>query len=274
MGAIIEPGLQIFRPPAVSDKWTDERVLSVRYWTPTMLSLRTTRYRGFRFTPGHYARLGLDAGDGSIVWRPYSVVSAAYDEYLEFLAVLVPDGAFSAPLAGLREGDTIHVEKASYGFLTVDQLAPGRDLWLLASGTGLGPFLSILRDPAIWRGFERLIVVHSVRQSAELAYRDEIAALAADPLFADSAAQLTYLPVVTREPGATALGALTTRIPQLLADGQLAAAAGRQISVEASRLMICGNPEMARELRQMLGALGFATNRRGVPGQMAFEKYW
>lgn len=274
MGAIIEPGLQIFRPPAVSDKWTDERVLSVRYWTPTMLSLRTTRYRGFRFTPGHYARLGLDAGDGSIVWRPYSVVSAAYDEYLEFLAVLVPDGAFSAPLARLREGDTIHVEKASYGFLTVDQLAPGRDLWLLASGTGLGPFLSILRDPAIWQGFERLIVVHSVRQSAELAYRDEIAALAADPLFADSAAQLTYLPVVTREPGATALGALTTRIPQLLADGQLAAAAGRQISVEASRLMICGNPEMARELRQMLGALGFATNRRGVPGQMAFEKYW
>ena len=270
MGLIVEPGLQIFHP-ATSENWTAERVLSVRYWTPTMLSFRTTRYRGFRFTPGHYARLGLDAGDGTIVWRPYSIVSAAYDEYLEFLAVLVPGGAFSGPLAKLQVGDMINVEKASYGFLTVDQLAPGRDLWLLASGTGLGPYLSILRDPAVWQGFERLIVVHSVRQSAELAYRDEIAALAADPLFADGTAQLLYLPVVTREPGATVLA---SRIPQLFANGQLAAAAGRPVSVEASRLMICGNPEMARELRQTLGALGFSTNRRGVAGQMAFEKYW
>lgn len=271
MGIVVEPGLQIFRATAASENRTAERVLSVRYWTPTMLSFRTTRHRGFRFTPGHYARLGLDAGDGTIVWRPYSVVSAAYDDYLEFLAVLVPDGAFSAPLAGLREGGTIHVEKASYGFLTVDQLAAGRDLWLLASGTGLGPFLSILRDPAVWQKFERLIVVHSVRHAAELAYRGEIAALADDPLFAEGGAQLHYLPVVTREPGATALA---SRIPQLFANGQLAAAAGRPISVEASRLMVCGNPEMARELRQMLGALGFATNRRGVAGQMAFEKYW
>jgi ferredoxin--NADP+ reductase len=270
MGLTVEPGLQIFHA-AASENRTAERVLSVRYWTPTLLSFRTTRNRGFRFTPGHYARLGLDAGDGTMVWRPYSMVSAAYDEHLEFLAVLVPGGAFSAPLARLQVGDTIHVEKASYGFLTVDQLAPGRDLWLLASGTGLGPFLSILRDPVVWQGFERLIVVHSVRQSAELAYRDEIAALADDPLFAESAAQLVYLPVVTRELGATALA---SRIPQLFADGQLAAAAGRPISVDASRLMICGNPEMARELRQMLGALGFATNRRGVAGQMAFEKYW
>jgi len=240
-----------------------------------MLSFRTTRYRGFRFTPGHYARIGLAADAGTVVWRPYSLVSAAYDDYLEFLAILVPGGEFSLALGKLQAGDTIHVEKASYGFLTVDQLAPGRDLWLLASGTGLGPFVSILRDPATWREFERLIVVHSVRQSAELAYRDEICALPDGELFADGGAQLTsqltYLPVVTREPGATPLAA---RIPQLFADGRLAEAAGREIRVDASRLMICGNPEMAREMRQLLGALGFSTNRRGVPGQMAFEQYW
>lgn len=271
MGLITEPGLQIFREPAGSEKWTAERVLSVRYWTPTMLSFRTTRYRGFRFTPGHYARVGLAADDGTLVWRPYSLVSAAYDDYLEFLAILVPGGAFSLALGKLLVGDTICVDKASYGFLTVDQLAPGRDLWLLASGTGLGPFVSILRDPAVWREFERLIVVHSVRQSAELAYRDEICALPGSELFADGGAQLRYLPVVTREPGATPLAA---RIPRLFADGRLAEAAGREISVDASRLMICGNPEMAREMRQLLGARGFSTNRRGVSGQMAFEQYW
>lgn len=271
MGLITEPGLQIFHESAGSEKWTPERVLSVRYWTPTMLSFRTTRHQGFRFTPGHYARLGLGADDETAVWRPYSLVNAAYDDYLEFLAILVPGGAFSTALAKLQVGGTIQVEKASYGFLTVDQLAAGRDLWLLASGTGLGPFLSILREPAVWRDFERLIVVHSVRRSGELAYRDEIHALADDPLFAGSGAQLVYVPIVTHEPGATALAA---RIPQLFANGRLVEAAGAPLSLEASRLMICGNPDMASELRQMLAALGFSTNRRGVRGQMAFEKYW
>lgn len=256
--------------------WTEERITAIRQWTPTLLSFRTTRFRAFRFTPGHYARLGLDAGldagseadaGEALIWRPYSMVSAATDEYLEFLAVLVSDGAFSQRLAALRVGDPVRVDKAAFGFLTVDQLAPGRDLWMLASGTGLGPFISILRDPAVWRRFERLILAHGVRRAGELAYRDEIEALAANA----GGAQLVYLPVVTREAGATPLSG---RIPQLLATGALEAAAGATLSVEHSRLMVCGNPEMARELRQQLGALGFSTTRRGVPGQMAFEKYW
>jgi ferredoxin--NADP+ reductase len=149
MGAIEEPGLEFSASASDAgpqDKWTTERVLSMRWWTPTLVSLRTTRYRGFRFTPGHYTRLGLGA-DGDLVWRPFSLASAAYDDFLEFIAVLVPGGAFSEPLRRLRVGDAIRVDKASYGFLTVDQLARGRDLWMLASGTGLGPFLSILKDP-------------------------------------------------------------------------------------------------------------------------------
>lgn len=251
-------------------KWTTERVLSLHYWTPTLLSFHITRPRGFRFTPGHYARLGLGAGD-SAVWRPCSMVSAAHDDALEFIAVLVPGGAFSAHLEKLRVGDAIQIEKASFGFLTVDQLAPGRDLWLLASGTGLGPFLSILRGPAVWQAFECLIVVHSVRHSSELAYRDEIAAMPGGDLSAGTKARLIYLPVVTRESGAAAL---SERIPQLLADGRLEQVAAISLNVAASRLMVCGNPEMTRELRQLLGSRGFATTRRGVPGQMAFEKYW
>ena len=273
MGAIEEPGLEILakrNDAGPQDKWTTERVLSIRWWTPTLVSLRTTRYRGFRFTPGHYTRLGLGAGD-ELVWRPFSLASAAYDDYLEFIAVLVPGGAFSEPLRQLREGDAIRVDKASYGFLTVDQLAAGRDLWMLASGTGLGPFLSILKDPAVWQNYQRLIVAHSVRHSSELAWRDEIAGMPKGELLADAKARLIYLPVVTREPGATTLA---ERIPLLLADGRLEVAVGCPLDVATSRVLVCGNPEMTRELRQSLAARGFATNRRGVPGQMAFEKYW
>ena len=273
MGAIEEPGLEILakrNDAGPQDKWTTERVLSIRWWTPTLVSLRTTRYRGFRFTPGHYTRLGLGAGD-ELVWRPFSLASAAYDDYLEFIAVLVPGGAFSEPLRQLREGDAIRVDKASYGFLTVDQLAAGRDLWMLASGTGLGPFLSILKDPAAWQNYQRLIVAHSVRHSSELAWRDEIVGMPKGELLADAKARLIYLPVVTREPGATTLA---ERIPLLLADGRLEVAVGCPLDVATSRVLVCGNPEMTRELRQSLAARGFATNRRGVPGQMAFEKYW
>jgi ferredoxin--NADP+ reductase len=250
------------------DNWTSERVIAIRQWTPTLLSFRTTRYRAFRFTPGHYTRLGLGS-DEATVWRPFSMVSAATDEYLEFVAVLVPDGAFTQHLSKLRVGDPIRVDKAAFGFLTVDQLAPGRDLWMLASGSGLGPFLSILRDPAIWQNFRHLILVHSVRQPAELAYRQEIEQKTRTT--DRGPARLSYLPVVTRQPGATALGA---RLPQLLTDGSLERVAGANIEVTGSRLMICGNPEMSRAIRQELISRKFASTRRGVPGQMAFEKYW
>ena len=251
-----------------AEKCTVEQVLSIHAWTPTLLTFRTTRPAGFRFTAGHYTRLGLGA-DEAVVWRPYSMASAPQDEFLEFIAVLVPGGAFSEQLKKLRVGDSLRVDKASYGFLTVNQLAPGRDLWLLASGTGLGPFVSILRDAAVWQDYARLILVHSVRQSAELAWRDEIAALPAK--HGGTPARLSYIPIVTREPGATALAA---RIPLLLADGRLEATADSPLSIADSRLMVCGNPDLARELREFLGARGYATNRRGVPGQMAFEKYW
>ena len=276
MGAIEEPGLAILGKPAAItlDKSTIERVLSMRWWTPTLVTLRTTRYRGFRFTPGHYTRLGLGAAEASAadcVWHPFSMASAAHDDFLEFIAVRVPGGAFSERLKQLRVGDEIRVDKASYGFLTLVQLAPGKDLWMLACGTGLGPFLSMLKDPPVWKNYERLILAHSVRHSSELAWRDEITGMPSGELFEDAKAALAYLPVVTREPGASALA---ERIPVLLSDGRLEAAAATPLHVAYSRVLVCGNPGMTRELRQALTARGFATNRRGVPGQMAFEKYW
>jgi len=252
-------------------RYTTETVLALRHWTKSLLSFRTSRPPSFRFTPGHYARLGLDGTDNHVVWRPFSVASAAHDEHLEFFALLVPGGRFSALLEATRKGDTMRVENASYGFMTIESFAPGKHLWLLASGTGLGPFLSILRDPTTWQAYDSLIVVHSVRYASDLAYREEIAAIPYEELLAASPGRMRYLPVVTRERFASALPA---RIPQLLEDGRLEQAAGVELDPRRSRIMVCGNPEMSRELRRQLTARGFRTNRRATPGQFAFENYW
>jgi ferredoxin--NADP+ reductase len=174
-------------------------------------------------------------------------------------------------LAGVREGDTILVENTSYGFLTIAHFAPGKDLWLLASGTGLGPYISILRDPMTWRAYDNVLLVHSVRYGSELAYREEIAAIAHQERLAGSPDRLRYLPVVTRQ---AFPGAFAARIPRLVEDGRLEHAARLELDPQRSRIMVCGNPEMARELRRQLTQRGFRTNRRSAPGQLAFENYW
>ncbi len=265
--AIMEPAPAA---PAIV-RFTTETIFALRYWTPNLLSFHTSRAAGFRFTPGHYARLGLDDGNNGVVWRPFSMVSAAHNPHLEFVAVLVPGGDFSGPLSKIHDGDTIRVDKTRYGFMTIHGFAPGKDLWLLASGTGLGPFLSILRDPVTWQTYENLVLVHSVRQARELAYRDEIAVIPYEVSLAASPARLRYVPVVTREP---CPGALMARIPQLIEAGVLEQAAGVKLDLQRSRVMVCGNPEMARELRGQFTARGFRTNRRAAPGQLAFENYW
>lgn len=257
--------------PSKPAKATREILRWSRWWTPTLVSLRVTRDARFRFTPGHYARVGIADGTDSRVFRPLSIASAPGDSNLEFFCTLVPGGEFSARLATLRSGDSLEVEKASFGFLTIDALSPGTDLWLLASGTGLAPYLSMLRDPGVWNAFEQIVLVHSVRHAAELAYAAELRRLAHESPDAGRRASLRYLPVVTRDPGASTL---SQRIPALLGDGRLSRAAGVTLDPGHSRIMVCGNPAMTRDLRGLLGSRGFRTTRRGAPGQMAFEKYW
>lgn len=256
---------------ARAGKWTSEAILSVRAWTPALFSFRTTRDRGLRFTPGQFARIGIATPTGGAVWRAYSIVSAAYDEHLEFFSVIIPGGKFTSRLASFRPGDRILVEKAAYGFLTLDRFVGGTDLWMISSGTGLGPFLSILHDPQAWSRYENLILVHSVRQPEELAYRDEIAALGKHVLLSGQRARLRYVPIVTR---VCCPDALSARIPQLIEDGRLEKAAGAGLDLERSRLMICGNPQMASDLRDQLTQRGFRVGRRATPGQLAFENYW
>ena len=250
---------------------TTEKMLSVRYWTDKLLSFSISRPAGFKFTPGHYARVGIGDSDGNRIWRPLSIVSDSREDHLEFFVILVPDGAFSGVLAQARVGDPVGCESLPFGFMTIDAFAPGKDLWLLASGTGLGPYLSILRDPATWQAFENVVVVHSVREAAELAYREEIAAIGKEISTGQAIDRVRYVPVVTRE---AAAGALPARIPQLIEDGRLERAAGLTLTPEDSRIMVCGNPDMARELRALLTGRGFKTNRRLAPGQLVFENYW
>lgn len=258
-------------PPIAAPKWREERVTLRWNWTPQLLSFRTSRDPGFHFVPGRYARLGLPEPGGETVWRPFSMVSAAGDVFLEFLAVLVDGGEFSRRVAALKIGDTVLMEKPSFGFLTLDQLAPGDTLWMFASGSGLGPFMSILRDQVPWRSFKHLVLVHSVRVAADLAYRDDIIAMREAHAAIGIGADLRYFPVVTRE---QVPGMPSSRIPQLLDEGVLEAAAGIPLESVNSRAMVCGNPELATEMRSLLKDRGFTTSRRGVPGQMAFEKYW
>lgn len=262
-----------------AEKYTTETITWSRAWTPNLFSFRLTRSPSFRFTAGQFARLGVrredrNALDGSgwrIVWRAYSIVSATYHDHLEFCSVLVPEGEFTSELGRLTVGDTVYVEKNSYGFLTTERFAPGRDLWMLATGTGLAPFVSILWERDHWRDYENLVVVHSVREGAELAYRDTITSFSSTRDFRSLGATLRYLPVVTREPHTEVLH---ERIPALLRDGTLETAAALKLDVARSRLMLCGNPSMIKETRELLAGQGFATPKRLAPGTLAVENYW
>lgn len=256
---------------ASEEKFTRQRLLEVQTLTPNLFTLRTSRDPGFRFTAGQFARLGVRKPSGCIVWRAYSMVSAPHDEFLDFFSIVVPDGEFTSELSRLAVGDELLVDKQAFGFLTLDRFPDGRDLWLLATGTGIAPFLSILQDFEAWQRFERIILVYSVREARELAYQQLIAELPQRDYLEGLGSKLLYLPVVTRE---QIPGALHGRITTLIENGELERAADLQLSPEHSRIMLCGNPQMIEDTRAVLKArdLNLAMTRR--PGQVAVENYW
>lgn len=256
---------------APSGRYTEETIIERRDWAPRLFSFRTTRHPGFRFAAGQFARIGLPGPDGKPVWRAYSIVSAPYDTHLEFYSIVVPEGEFTPKLVERHAGDAILIEKTNYGFLTPDRFAPGRDLWMLSTGTGLAPFLSILAEEQPWQDFENLVLVHSVRHANELAYQREISELREHPLVGVHSHRLRYVPVVTREP---VEGALGERITTLLTSGELGRHLGLDLTVDHSRFMVCGNPQMVDEVRGLLQEKGFRVSRRNNPGHMVFENYW
>ena len=256
---------------ASDEKFTRQTLLDVQPLTPNLFSLRVTRDAGFRFRSGQFARLGVAKADGSVVWRAYSMVSAPHDEYLDFFSIVVPGGEFTSELSRLGEGDTLLVERLAFGFLTLDRFVDGRDLWLLATGTGIAPFMSILQDFEAWERFDNIKLVYSVREARELAYLNEIAGLEQREYLAEHAGKLQFIPVVTRERHP---GALSQRITTLIENGELEKAAGLELSPEHSRIMLCGNPEMIDETRKVLKARDLQLSLSKRPGQVAVETYW
>lgn len=246
-------------------------ITDIRWWAPHLLSFRTPRPDGFRFEAGQFVRLGLND-----IFRAYSIVSGPYDPYLEYYSIVVPDGAFTQALARCRVGDTVWMEPQAHGFLTLSRFPLEGDLWMLASGTGLAPFLSILAEPEAWTSFDRLILVHSVRTAGELAYTDWLQELAHHEVFGEFAHKLQVVPVVTR--GETLADAprpvLRQRIPKLLQGGELEAATGLSLTLDRSKIMICGNPDMVSDTRNALKERGFVSARQSRPGQIATENYW
>jgi ferredoxin/flavodoxin---NADP+ reductase len=262
------------RIPDPLEKATAERILDSRQWTEKLFSVKVSRSPTFRFTPGQWVRLGIPSGSGlpgGVIWRPYSMVSADYDEFLEFFSILVPGGAFSSRLAATNVGDTLFVEKQPYGYLTATRFNGGRHLWLLASGTGIAPYLSILRDPDVWERYEERVLAYSVSFAREIAYRDVLAGLDTDELLGANRLPLRFVPIVTRE---GVPGTLHERLPTLIADGTLERTAGLTLSPEDSRILICGNPNMLDDVRDALVTLGLRPDRTSIPGHFATENYW
>ncbi|WP_436658637.1 ferredoxin--NADP reductase [Acinetobacter sp. P1(2025)] len=250
------------------EKFTVEKVLSVHRWAHNLFSFTMTRPAHFKFTAGQFARIGLMV-NGELVVRAYSVVSSPFDENLEFFSIVVPDGAFTSNLQHLEIGDELYLDKTAYGYLTLAryQLPLAHDLWLLATGTGLAPFLSMLQDFETWTKYQHIHLIYSVRSTAELAYVDRIQEIAES--FGEGHTGFKFVPIITRDPNAT----LHDRLPVLIENGELEKVLGLSLNPATSHVMLCGNPQMVEDTKDALKQRGLTMNRRGE-GNIAVENYW
>ncbi|MBC8050921.1 MAG: ferredoxin--NADP reductase [Chitinophagales bacterium] len=248
---------------------TQETVLSVRHWNDGLLSFSATRTPTFRFENGQFTMIGLEV-DGRPILRAYSMVSPNHEETLEFFSIKVPDGPLTSRLQHIKPGDAILIGKKPTGTLIIDNLLPGSALYLLATGTGLAPFMSIIRDPETYERFEKVVLVHGCRQVADLAYRDLLTSeLATHEFLGDMVREkLIYYPTVTREPFEN-----RGRITDLISSGRLFTDIGLDpFDAASDRVMLCGSPDMNAELRATLEAIGFEEGSSGKPGHYLIEK--
>ena len=276
------------------DKSIRVKVIEVTRWAPTLLSFKVTRPDGFKFTAGQFVRLGIHGKDlqyfaqnhdaklitsetqdkpidlDGYVFRAYSVASSPYDEFIEFFSVVIPEGEFTSKVNHIQVGDSLLLNTMPFGYLTLAryQLPLPNDLWLLATGTGLAPFLSILKTIEVWQQYQRIILVYSARTSQELAYQAEIGSIKS--IYGDNGAAFVFLPIVTREADYTGEKA---RVPNLILSGKLTQLVGQKLDKERSHVMLCGNPQMVEDTKEALKSIGLTMNRRGE-GNIAVENYW
>jgi ferredoxin/flavodoxin---NADP+ reductase len=251
--------------------WLQGRVVENRFWTETLFSLRVRLGTGappLAFEAGQFVRIALDTekgNPGSRVARPFSFVNPPRDPVLEFYGVIVPEGPLSPRLARLAKGDALFVADNPSGFLVLSEVPPAEDLWLVATGTGIAPFLSILRSGTPWQRYRRVILVHGARHAKELVYRDVI-----EEVGRNLPGRFSYVRFVSRENSPTALQG---RIPAAIRDGRLEAA-GVPIAPERSQFMLCGNPDMLKDVAAALAERGLKKHRRRSPGQITAESFW
>jgi len=286
------------------DKSIRVKVIEVTRWAPTLLSFKVTRPDGFKFTAGQFVRLGIHGKDlqyfaqnhetkltisetqgheeqgyeaqgqpidlDGYVFRAYSVASSPYDEFIEFFSVVIPQGEFTSKVNHIQVDDSLLLNTTPFGYLTLAryQLPLPNDLWLLATGTGLAPFLSILKTIDVWQQYQRIILVYSARTSQELAYQAEIGSIKS--IYGDNGAAFVFLPIVTREADYAGEKA---RIPNLILSGKLTELVGQKLDKECSHVMLCGNPQMVEDTKEALKSIGLTMNRRGE-GNIAVENYW
>ncbi len=247
----------------------EAKVLSVRHWTDRQFSFTCTRDPGFRFQSGQFVMIGLVV-DGKPLLRAYSIVSPHWDENLEFLSIKVPDGPLTSRLQHIEVGSTVLVGRKPSGTLLTQNLLPGKNMYLLSTGTGLAPFMAMIRDPEVYEAFEKIILVHGCRQVNELAYDKVIEdELPQNEFFGEQVREkLLYYPTVTREPFRN-----QGRIPPLLESGKIPADLGLPpISIENDRFMLCGSPEMLKDTRAIFEKLGMAEGNMSHPGHYVIER--
>ncbi len=249
--------------------FNQETVLSVRHWNNELFSFSATRDPSFRFRNGQFTMIGLEVNGRPLV-RAYSMVSANYDDALEFFSIKVQDGPLTSRLQHIQPGDRILVGKKPTGTLVLDNLLPGERLYLLSTGTGLAPFLSIIRDPETYERFQKVIVIHGCRHVSDLAYRDRLTKeLAEDEFLGEMVReQLVYYPTVTREPFEN-----RGRITDLMTSGRLYKDIGvPPLDKAQDRVMLCGSPAMLGELRSLLLSKSYVEGNMGEPGDFVIEK--
>jgi len=239
-------------------KWLEGRVIENRHWTEALFSLRVEAPR-LSFEAGQFVRIALEER----IARPFSFVNPPEDPVLEFYGIVVPEGPLSPRLAQLRAGDRLLVATNPAGFLVLSEVPDAETLWLVSTGTGIAPFLSIMRTETPWRRFRNVVLVHAVRHAAELAYADTIRKISKEH-------PLRYVTFVSREP---APASLPGRIPAAVRDGRLEAAAGLKLD-QRSHVMLCGNPDMLKDASAALAERGLRKHRRRNPGHITVESFW